>query len=191
MATAGNWIAKAGACETFRTSPAVATMGSELPTPGPTLLPSTRSSTTRPTTANYPARSDFRDLTRSLTHKVARYDDRKCARLQLDAGIVRNRLKIGAAVTNARAVIEVQKEYGSLDLFVWSFVGGKPRINRPRSLSDIPARTTESDALSKALLGHGFRFVGSTIIYAFMQACGLVDDHVRGCFRAKRARRSG
>jgi DNA-3-methyladenine glycosylase I len=120
--------------------------------------------------------------------KVARYDSRRQASLLKDEGIVRNRLKIASAVTNARAVQKVQSELGSLDAFVWSFVGGKPRVNMPRSLSNIPPRTAQSDALSEALRARAFKFVGSTVIYAFMQACGLVDDHERKCFRARRSR---
>jgi DNA-3-methyladenine glycosylase I len=116
--------------------------------------------------------------------KVARYDARRVRRLLLDEGIVRNRLKVQSTITNARAARELAREHGSLDAFLWSFVGGKPIVRRPRR-GETPSRTAESDALSKALLGRGFRFVGSTIVYAFMQACGLVDDHQRGCFRAR------
>ena len=116
---------------------------------------------------------------------VARYDRRRIARLLRDEGIVRNRLKVASAVENARALLRLRSEGTSLDAFVWSFVGGAPLVNRPRSLRETPARTAESDALSEALRERGFRFVGSTIVYAFMQACGLVDDHVRGCFRAR------
>jgi DNA-3-methyladenine glycosylase I len=119
--------------------------------------------------------------------RVARYDARKVARLLADPGIVRNRLKIAAAVGNAKAFLAVQGEFGSFDAYVSRFVGGAPRRSRPASLAAIPARTPESDALSKDLLKRGFRFVGSTICYAFMQAAGLVDDHVTGCFRAVRA----
>src|SRR5260221_7863605 len=118
--------------------------------------------------------------------KVARFGARDVRRLLGDAGIVRNRLKVHAAIENARAFLTVQREHGSFDAFAWSFVGGKPLVNRPRSLAGLPARTPESDALSEALRERGFRFVGSTIVYAFMQACGLVDDHVRGCFRARK-----
>ncbi len=118
--------------------------------------------------------------------KVARFRAADVRRLLHDEGIVRNRLKIHAAIENARAFLQVQHEQGSFDAFAWSFVGGEPLVNRRRSLAGIPARTPESDALSEALCERGFRFVGSTIIYAFMQACGLVDDHLRGCFRAKR-----
>ena len=117
--------------------------------------------------------------------RVARFTDSRLARLMNDAGIVRNRLKISSAVTNARAFLMTQREFGSFDRFVWSFVGGAPRITRPRSLSEIPARTAESDALSKELAKRGFKFVGSTICYAFMQAVGIVDDHAVDCFRAR------
>ena len=117
--------------------------------------------------------------------RVARYDRRRIERLLKDEGIVRNRLKVESAVSNARAFLEVQEEFGSFDAFVWPFVGGKTIRRRPRTLKDVPVTTAESDALSKALLKRGFRFVGSTIIYSFLQACGLVDDHVRDCFRAK------
>jgi DNA-3-methyladenine glycosylase I len=120
--------------------------------------------------------------------KIARYDARKVARLLADEGIVRNRLKVESTIGNARAMRDLRKEHGSLDAFVWSFVGGRPLVNRPRTMSDVPPRSAESDALSKALKAKGFRFVGSTIMYAFMQACGLVDDHVRTCFRARPAR---
>ncbi len=116
--------------------------------------------------------------------RVARYDARRVARLMADEGIVRNRLKIESTIENARVLVDLQKS-GSLDALVWSFVGGVPKVNCPRSAADVPASTPESDALSKALKKQGFRFVGSTITYAFMQACGLVDDHVRPCFRAR------
>jgi len=116
--------------------------------------------------------------------RVARYDARKVARLLADAGIVRNRAKIDAAVTNAREVLRVADELGSFERFVWGFVGGRPRRNGPATLAEVPARTPESDAMSAALRARGFKFVGSTICYAFMQACGLVDDHTRDCFRA-------
>jgi len=115
--------------------------------------------------------------------KVADYDRRKVTALLADAGIVRNRLKIDSAISNARAFLAVQKEFGSFDAYVWRFVGGAPKQNRRGTLRAIPPRTPESDALSKDLRKRGFRFVGSTICYAFMQACGLVNDHVTGCFR--------
>jgi DNA-3-methyladenine glycosylase I len=117
--------------------------------------------------------------------KVAKYDRRRIEKLLLDEGIVRNRLKVESTVSNAKAFLAVQKEHGSFDAYVWDFVGGAPLVNRPKTLRGVPATTAESDALSKALKKKGFRFVGSTIMYAFMQACGLVDDHVSDCFRAK------
>ena len=115
--------------------------------------------------------------------KVARYDEAKIAALLLNEGIVRNRLKIRAAVGNARAFLAVQKEFGSFDEYVWGFVGGAPRWNRRQRLGDLPARTEESDAMSEDLAMRGFRFVGSTICYAFMQATGMVNDHLVNCFR--------
>ena len=115
--------------------------------------------------------------------KVARFDARRKAKLMQDAGIVRNRLKIDAAVDNARAFLAVQREFGSFSVWAWGFVGGRPRVNRPRSMAGVPASTPESDAFSKALKARGFRFVGSTIMYAFMQATGMVNDPVRSCFR--------
>jgi len=118
-------------------------------------------------------------------HKVARYGERKKAALLADAGIVRNRLKIESTVTNARAFLAVQAEFGSFDRYVWRFIGGKPLRSRRASLADVPARTELSDALSKDLKKRGFKFVGSTIVYAFMQATGMVDDHLVSCFRRK------
>src|SRR4051812_36875883 len=118
--------------------------------------------------------------------KVARFDAARIERLMGDAGIVRNRLKIESTVTNARAALAVQKELGSLDAYLWGFVGTRPIRKSRRSLRDVPASTPESDAMSRDLKQRGFRFVGTTICYALMQACGLVDDHVRGCFRASR-----
>ena len=115
--------------------------------------------------------------------KVARFDKRKIDRLTLDPGIVRNRLKITAAVKNARQFLQVQQEFGSFDNYCWQFVGGRPKVNRWKSPSEIPATTTESDAFSKDLKQRGFSFVGSTVIYAHMQAVGMVNDHVIGCFR--------
>ena len=115
--------------------------------------------------------------------RVARYDRRQVARLLNDPGIVRNRLKIESTVTNARAFLLIQQEFGSFDRYVWRFVRGRPLINRPASLKQVPARTAESDALSKDLAKRGFRFVGSTICYAFMQAVGMVNDHTASCFR--------
>ncbi len=115
--------------------------------------------------------------------KIAKYDKAKVAKLLADAGIVRNRLKIAATIQNARAFLEVQKEFGSFDRYIWQFVGGKPKINQWKNLKEIPPKTAESDALSKDLKKRGFSFVGSTICYAFMQAVGMVNDHVARCFR--------
>jgi len=117
--------------------------------------------------------------------KVARYDERKIQALLENSGIVRNQLKIRAAVRNAGAFLAVQKEFGSFDEYVWQFVGGRPLRNRWRVMGDVPARTPESDAMSKDLLKRGFTFVGSTICYAFMQATGMVNDHLTDCFRYK------
>lgn len=115
--------------------------------------------------------------------KVARFDAKKKAALLKDPGIIRNRLKIDAAVMNAQAFLAVQREFGSFDAYVWRFVGGKPIINHWKSMRQVPATTAVSDALSKDLKKRGFRFVGSTIIYAYMQAIGMVNDHTQGCFR--------
>jgi DNA-3-methyladenine glycosylase I len=117
---------------------------------------------------------------------IARWNARRIARAMKDEGIVRNRLKIESTASNAKAFLALQDELGSFDAFAWSFVDGRPIVSRPRAPGEIPARTPESDALSKALKKRGFRFVGSTIMYAWMQACGLVDDHARDCFRATR-----
>jgi len=115
--------------------------------------------------------------------KVARYDQRKIEKLLGDSGIIRNRLKIESAISNARAFLQLQKECGSFASYIWQFVGGKPKINACRSHKDVPATSAESDAMSKALKKRGFRFVGSTICYAFMQAAGMVNDHAVDCFR--------
>jgi DNA-3-methyladenine glycosylase I len=114
---------------------------------------------------------------------IAQYSSRKVASLLADEGIVRNRLKVAASVDNARAFLKIRKEFGSFDAYIWSFVGGKPRQNTWESLKQLPARTAESDALSKDLQQRGFRFVGSTICYAYMQAVGMVNDHTTDCFR--------
>ena len=114
--------------------------------------------------------------------KVARFTHRTIAALLEDTGIIRNRLKIESAVTNAKAFLTVQQEYGSFDGYVWQFVGGRPKVNRWKTQSQVPATTPESDALSKDLKRRGFRFVGSTIMYAYMQAAGLVNDHTIDCF---------
>jgi DNA-3-methyladenine glycosylase I len=122
--------------------------------------------------------------------KIARYDDKKIKTLLGDERIIRNRLKIESAIGNAKAFLAVQKECGSFAGYIWQFVEGKPKINARRSLKDIPATSAESDAMSKALKKRGFRFVGSTICYAFMQAAGMVNDHSIDCFRhAELARR--
>ena len=121
--------------------------------------------------------------------KVAKYDKRKIARLLGDEGIIRNRLKIASAVQNAQAFLAVQKEFGSFDAYVWPFVGGKPRQNGRAGRGDVPARTEESDALSKDLRKRGFKFVGTTICYAWMQAVGLVNDHTVDCFRYREVRK--
>ncbi|MGH8530480.1 MAG: DNA-3-methyladenine glycosylase I [Nevskiales bacterium] len=115
--------------------------------------------------------------------KVARYAEAKIEKLLADPGIVRNRLKINAAVSNARAVLELREEFGSLDAYLWRYVEGSPIQNHWRSLKQVPAKTALSDQISKDLQQRGFKFVGSTIIYAFMQAVGMVNDHVVGCYR--------
>ena len=116
-------------------------------------------------------------------HRVARYDRRKIQQLLRNPGIVRNRPKIASTVENAKSFLRVQEEFGSFDRYIWQFVGGKPRVNAPKSMKQVPASTDESDAMSKDLKKRGFKFVGSTICYAFMQATGLVNDHVVDCFR--------
>lgn len=115
--------------------------------------------------------------------KMARYSEKRIAALLADPGIVRNRLKVNAAVTNAQAYLKLREELGSFDKFLWQFTGGKTKRNAWRSLQELPARTPESDAMSKALQQRGFKFVGSTICYAFMQAVGMVNDHRVDCFR--------
>lgn len=117
--------------------------------------------------------------------KIARYKPAKLAKLLADPGIIRHRGKIDASVSNARAYLEIVEREGSFSKFLWSVVDGKPRKNRPKTLKGVPAKTAESDALSKKLAKAGFKFVGSTICYAFMQASGMVDDHVAGCHRCK------
>ena len=117
--------------------------------------------------------------------RVARYDSRRIKKLLADPGIVRNRLKIASTIGNAKAFLRVQDEFGTFDRYIWQFVGGKPLINKRKSLRQVPARTPESDAMSKDLQRRGFKFVGSTICYAFMQAVGMVNDHVLDCFRYK------
>lgn len=113
--------------------------------------------------------------------KIARYTPKKIAALLADAGIVRNRLKIAATIQNAKAFLAVQREFGSFDRYLWSFVDDKPIVNHRRTRDEVPARTRESDALSRDLTKHGFKFVGTTICYAFMQASGMVNDHLVSC----------
>ncbi len=127
---------------------------------------------------NYRAAFDDFDV-----NKISRYNQRKLDSLMRDEGIVRNRLKILSVVKNAKAFLEVQKEFGTFDRYVWQFVGGKPRVNTLKRLQQIPSRTAESDALGKDLKKRGFTFIGSTICYAFMQAVGMVNDHLVTCFR--------
>ena len=117
--------------------------------------------------------------------KVAKYDKRKIAQLLKNEGIVRNKLKVESAVTNAKAFLKVKEEFKTFDNYIWKFVGGKTKVNSWKTLKDIPATTNESDAMSKDLKERGFKFVGSTICYAFMQAAGLVNDHTVDCFRYK------
>ena len=117
--------------------------------------------------------------------KVARYRPERIERLMKNEGIVRNRLKIEGSVRNAGAFLDVQREFGSFDTYIWQFVGGRPKQNAPRTMKDLPAKTPESDAMSRALRKRGFTFAGSTICYAFMQATGMVNDHVVDCFRYK------
>jgi DNA-3-methyladenine glycosylase I len=118
--------------------------------------------------------------------KMSKYGPAKIEKLLLNEGIIRNRLKVNAFVTNAKAFLAIQKNYGSFDKYIWQFVAGKPIINKPTNLSAVPAKTAISDAMSKDLLKQGFKFVGSTICYAFMQASGMVDDHVNDCWKKKK-----
>ena len=117
--------------------------------------------------------------------RIANYDARKIAKLLADPGIVRNRLKIAATIQNAKSFLAVQREFGTFDRYLWQFAGGRPIYNSRRALTDLPSRTAESDAMSKDLLQRGFKFVGSTICYALMQAVGMVNDHTTDCFRHK------
>ena len=118
--------------------------------------------------------------------KISRYDGKKFRSLMKDAGIVRNRLKIQATIDNAKAFLRVKKEFGTFNRYIWQFIGGRPKVNRWKSLKQIAPRTVESDAMSRDLKKRGFRFAGSTICYAFMQATGMVDDHVVGCWKKKK-----
>ena len=117
--------------------------------------------------------------------KIVGYDEKKLNELLLNEGIIRNRLKIASAVSNARSFLKIKDEFASFDSYIWSFVGGEPVVNNWKSLSEVPAKTLVSDAMSKDLKQRGFNFIGSTIMYAFMQACGLVNDHLVSCFRYK------
>ena len=123
--------------------------------------------------------------------KIARYSEKKIERLLQDPGIIRNRLKVNSAVQNAKAFLNIQKEFGSFDPYIWQFVNHKPIQNRFKKLSDLPAKTDESDAISKDMKKRGFNFVGSTICYAFMQAAGMVNDHCVDCFRYQTIARMG
>ena len=135
-------------------------------------------------------RENYRKAFASFSaEKIARYGARDVRRLLADPGIVRNRLKIAATIGNAQAFLEVREEFGSFDAYLWGFVGGEPKQNRWRTLSQVPARTAESDAMSRDLLRRGFKFVGSTICYAFMQATGMVNDHLVTCPRHAEVRR--
>jgi len=120
--------------------------------------------------------------------KISRYTQKKVEKLLLDRAIVRNRLKVQSTILNAQKFLEIQKEFGSFDKYIWSFVDGKPKKNKFKRLSDIPASTSDSDTLSKDLKKRGFKFVGSTICYAFMQAVGMVNDHTVDCFRYKQCK---
>ncbi|PKL84154.1 MAG: DNA-3-methyladenine glycosylase I [Ignavibacteriae bacterium HGW-Ignavibacteriae-3] len=115
-------------------------------------------------------------------NKIAKYDSRKIELLLQNEGIVRNKLKISSTILNAKLFLEVQKEFGSFDKYIWEFVGGRPIKNKWKSIKELPAKTVESDIMSKDLKKRGFKFVGSTICYAFMQACGMVNDHTTGCY---------
>lgn len=122
--------------------------------------------------------------------RVAKFGERRIERLLADAGIVRNRLKINSAINNAKAFVAIQKEFGSFDEYIWRMVGGRPRINAWRAMTQVPARSKESDAMSKELAARGFKFVGSTICYAMMQATGMVNDHLVDCVRYKAVMRA-
>jgi DNA-3-methyladenine glycosylase I len=123
--------------------------------------------------------------------KIARYSERDAARLMADAGIVRNRLKIAATIQNAKCYLKVREEFGTFDRYIWQFVGGSPIQNSRRAMKEVPAKTSESDAMSKDLLKRGFKFVGSTICYAYMQAVGMVNDHLVDCFRWRELKPTG
>ena len=136
-------------------------------------------------------RENYRDAFDGFdVNRVARYTDRKIEKLLQNEGIIRNRLKVASAISNAKAFLKVQKEFGSFDKYIWSFVGGKPIVNKWKDSSQIPATSAESDAISKDLKKRGFNFVGSTIMYAHMQATGMVNDHLMSCFRYRECQRS-
>ena len=129
-------------------------------------------------------RENYRNLFDGFdVQKIIAYDESKVQELLKNKGIIRNRLKIASVISNARAFIEIQSEFGSFNKYIWSFVGGKPKINEWNSLGDLPANTPESDTMSKDLKKRGFKFIGTTICYAFMQAVGMVNDHTTDCFR--------
>ncbi len=129
-------------------------------------------------------RENFREAFDNFDpEKIARYGEDKIAELLQNKGIIRNRLKIRATVTNAQAFLKIRKEYGSFDAFIWQFTGGRPKVNHWKTSDEVPVSTPESDAMSKALKARGFKFVGTTICYAFMQAAGMVNDHLVRCFR--------
>jgi DNA-3-methyladenine glycosylase I len=135
-------------------------------------------------------RSRYREVFDGFNpEKVARYDKKKVRELLKDAGIIRNRLKIAATISNAQALLKVQKEFGSFDKYIWQFVGGSPKQNAWKTHKQLPAKTPTSDAMCKDLKKRGFRFVGSTICYAFMQATGMVNDHLVSCFRYAQVRK--
>ena len=137
-------------------------------------------------------RARYRDVfDRFDVEKVARYDKKKVRELLKDAGIIRNKLKIAATISNAQAFLKAQEEFGTFDAYIWRFVGGKPKQNGWKTHNRLPAKTAESDAMSKDLQKRGFRFVGSTICYAFMQATGMVSDHLVGCFRYEELQQVG
>lgn len=121
--------------------------------------------------------------------KVARYSEQRVAKLLENPGIIRNRLKVRSAIINAQRLLDVQEEFGSFDKFIWKFVDGRPQVHRFKAISEVPARTAESDAMSKELQRRGFTFVGSTICYAYMQAAGMVNDHLVTCFRHSELKR--
>jgi DNA-3-methyladenine glycosylase I len=134
-------------------------------------------------------RLSYRDAFHNFdAEKIACYTDRDVARLLADPGIVRNRLKIAASIQNAKSFLAVRNQFGSFDRYIWQFVDGQPIQNERRKMTDVPARTGESDAMSKDLLSRGFKFVGSTICYAYMQAVGMVNDHLLDCFRWRQVR---